>query len=96
MTFMHESLITSGLSDPVALSLNEENDIDLYRAPIQEGPLAQYPSFSVVDEAQKWQRIQEWALFDSVAAANNISCTMLGTHGSDLNVKVMNGMNEKL
>ena len=48
--------------------------------------MAQYPKFSVVDEAQKWQRIQEWALFDSVAAADD---SRLGLHVRDLSAQVM-------
>ena len=42
---------------------------ELLRPPTQDGPLAQYPTYAVVDEARKWQRIQEWAFLDSVAAA---------------------------
>ena len=39
------------------------------QAPAQDGPLSQYPGFSLVDETQKWQRIQDWALTDSAHAA---------------------------
>lgn len=39
------------------------------QAPAQDGPLAYYPTFSLVDEKGKWQRIHDWALQDSVNAA---------------------------
>lgn len=39
------------------------------QAPAQDGPLSQYPNFSLVDEMQKWQRIQDWAVTDSAHAA---------------------------
>ena len=37
-------------------------------APSQEGPLALYPEFSLVDHRRKWQRIQQWAAADSSTA----------------------------
>lgn len=36
----------------------------------QDGPLAHYPSFSMVDPRIKWQRIQDWAASDSVGATS--------------------------
>ena len=44
-------------------------DEDTNRPAVQDGPLAQYPTYSSIDEERKWQRIQEWAVSDSAAAA---------------------------
>ena len=40
------------------------------QAPPQDGPLAHYPTFAIVDTRHKWQRITEWATQDSVRAAS--------------------------
>ncbi|GAX83910.1 hypothetical protein CEUSTIGMA_g11334.t1 [Chlamydomonas eustigma] len=37
----------------------------------QEGPLAQYPAFALVDEQQKWRRVQDWIRMDSLNAIDN-------------------------
>lgn len=42
---------------------------EVEQPPAQEGPLALYPMFSLVDPRRKWQRIQDWAKSDSATAA---------------------------
>ncbi|GIL84611.1 hypothetical protein Vretifemale_13264, partial [Volvox reticuliferus] len=48
------------------------------QAPAQEGPLTQYPTFSVVDPRHKWQRIRDWASKDSATATGAASAGSSG------------------
>lgn len=50
----------------------EAEEVDgLLVGPTQEGPLALYPDFSIVDQRRKWQRIKDWAAQDSTVAATS-------------------------
>ncbi|EFJ42063.1 hypothetical protein VOLCADRAFT_97975 [Volvox carteri f. nagariensis] len=73
-----QALVITGADiaiQPVVQHPGFEHDM---HAPTQEGPLAQYPTFSVIDPSHKWQRIRDWASKDSATATGAASAGSSG------------------